>query len=498
VPSSIDGPRVHESHAPIQANEDLKAAKWSRIALISFLLIGFALRIGFATYIPSVVHPDEIYQTQEPAHRLAFGYGIVSWEWRDGVRSWVLPAVLAVVMRATAWMGAGSSGYLFGIKTVLSLLSLTPILFGYMWARRVSGAAAATVAGGACALWCDLVYFGPRALSEVVASNLLLAALYMGCYAERGSDRARLVCAGLLLGLTVALRIQLAPAALVTGFFIWRFHIKSGLHWLIAAFTAPILAFGIVDAFTLSYPFQSFVRYFWVNVIAGVSKKYGVEPWYFFLVMLFAHFGPLLLLAIVGVRKSAALAGTAGVIILSHSMLAHKEWRFIYPALPMIVVLAAIGLTEIVSRLRYFKSVRSYSVALVCLTILGTTSVIYALKMGWQWRKDAGGAALMDRLSRDASVCGIGIYEVEGGMQWYKAGGYTHLHRNVPMYVVRDQREFELEVPAMNVVLANNLTLANGFKLQSCRYGVCVYRREGSCSGPNSFEVNAVLRSRGQ
>ena len=32
-------------------------------------------------------HPDEMLQTFEPAHRLAYNYGVTTREWRTGVRS---------------------------------------------------------------------------------------------------------------------------------------------------------------------------------------------------------------------------------------------------------------------------------------------------------------------------------------------------------------------------------------------------------------------------
>ena len=60
-----------------------------------------ALRIGLAVCSPNIFFPDEIFQTLEPAHRLVYGYGVISWEWRLGMRSWVLPTFLAGVMRAT-------------------------------------------------------------------------------------------------------------------------------------------------------------------------------------------------------------------------------------------------------------------------------------------------------------------------------------------------------------------------------------------------------------
>jgi phosphatidylinositol glycan class B len=60
---------------------------WAKRILLAFVFVGLLLRVGVALQLPRIAHPDEIFQTQEPAHRLAYGYGVVSWEWRDGVRS---------------------------------------------------------------------------------------------------------------------------------------------------------------------------------------------------------------------------------------------------------------------------------------------------------------------------------------------------------------------------------------------------------------------------
>src|SRR5208337_881839 len=152
---------------------EMKSSSSTRLLLLGFLLIGIFLRVGAAIRFPNMHQADEIFQTQEPAHRLAYGYGVVTWEWRRGVRSWVFPAFLAGVMRTTDWMGSGSTGYLRGIAIVLSLISLTTVWFGFAWAKRASGTDAAMVAAGACAIWCELIYFAPKALTEVVAAHAL-------------------------------------------------------------------------------------------------------------------------------------------------------------------------------------------------------------------------------------------------------------------------------------------------------------------------------------
>src|SRR5215470_8748103 len=257
--------------------------------LICVFLIALLLRVGVAMRAPSLAHPDEIFQTQEPAHRLAYGYGIITWEWRDGIRSWTFPAILAVVMRATDWMGSGSAGYLWAITILLSLISLTSVWFGFAWAKRVSGIEAAMIAAGGCAIWYELVIFAPRTLTEVLATHILLPGLYMGAYADGGREKRKLFLAGLLCGLAMSLRIQLFPAVVLAGLYFCRSRWRARIPAVLAGALLPVALFGAVDAITWSYPFQSFFRYFWINAVEGRSLLYGTLPWYWYLAILLTH-----------------------------------------------------------------------------------------------------------------------------------------------------------------------------------------------------------------
>src|SRR5690348_17288440 len=62
-----------------------------------YVLIAAALvlRIALALWSVRITHPDEIFQYLEPAHRLVYGYGFVTWEYRFGLRNWLLPGALA-------------------------------------------------------------------------------------------------------------------------------------------------------------------------------------------------------------------------------------------------------------------------------------------------------------------------------------------------------------------------------------------------------------------
>jgi len=67
----------------------------SQVVLFASLAAGAALRLWLAFSDDGVHWPDEIYQTLEPAHRAAFGYGLLAWEFLEGARSWALPGLIA-------------------------------------------------------------------------------------------------------------------------------------------------------------------------------------------------------------------------------------------------------------------------------------------------------------------------------------------------------------------------------------------------------------------
>jgi hypothetical protein len=464
--------------------------------LLCVFLLALLLRVGAAMRVPSLAHPDEVFQTQEPAHRLAYGYGIITWEWRDGIRSWAFPAFLAAVMRATDWMGPGSAGYLWATTILLSLISLTTVWFGFAWAKRASGIEAAMIAAGGCAIWYELVIFSPRALTEVLAAHILLPGLYLGAHADGRWEKRKLFLAGILCGLAMCLRIQLFPAVALAGLYFCRSRWRARMPAVFAGILLPLAVFGVVDAITWSYPFQSFFRYFWVNVVEGRSVLYGTEPWYWYLAILLAHLGPILFLALVGVRRSPFLGWIALAILAPHSLLPHKEVRFIYPLIPILITLAALGTMEIARELDRFLKSQIYPkiAASVALVLFALFSAFLAPQFTY-WNYNSGAMAMVEQLSRNPAVCGLGVH----GISWFDTGGYTHLHRNIPMVLMSEGAGLDQESSSVNAVIAYGTLprLARDFALKGCSEGVCVYQRTGSCISPTADEINAVLRQTG-
>jgi hypothetical protein len=447
---------------------------------------------------PNIFYPDEIFQTLEPAHRLVYGYGVISWEWRLGIRSWVFPTFLAGVMRATAWMGSASAGYPLGTAIVLSLISLVTVWFGYAWAKRASGSPAALIAALTCSFCFGLVYFAPKALNEVVAAHVLLPGLYLGVYGERLGERKRLFVAGLLCALAACLRIQLLPALVFAMVYFcyprWRERVPA----VAAGAAVPVLVFGAADWFTWSYPWQSFIRYFEANVVQGPGKLFPVQPWYWYLLILVVLIGPAVLLLFHGARRSPFLAIFCAIVVFSHSLIPHKEIRFIYPILAPAITLAAMGIVDLLREIKHglkFLDNPRWIVA-VGVAFLFVSSALLAAQCT-DWYRTRWGDGAFDRLSREPGVCGVGIYRA----MWWESGGYTHFHRDVPIIPLENATQLAKDTPSINALIAPAASpdLPAGFVQSQCWQGVCLYERLGTCTSPAADdELNAYLRRIGQ
>ena len=94
-----------------------------------------------------VVYLDETFQYFEQAHRLAFGSGIVPWEFIDGARSWLLPGLIAGIMRATSVFSAGPMLYVRVTRSLCVVLSLSVVYVGYCLSLRRDGVRGAVVTG---------------------------------------------------------------------------------------------------------------------------------------------------------------------------------------------------------------------------------------------------------------------------------------------------------------------------------------------------------------
>src|SRR5436190_2272178 len=462
------------------------------IALLVLVAIG--LRLVPILVEPSINWWDEVFQATEQAHRLVFGYGLVPWEFQLGMRSWLLPGSVAGLMELSRLLGDGPDYYLPVIAASFALLASAPVICCFLWARRGFGLASAFAGAAVVAIAPELVYFGARTFSETVAAHLLLIGCFLLQPGYPDTSRRRLFTAGILLGLVCLLRIHLAPAVAVVALWaswgLWRERLPAVVAGGLAA-----TAFGaVLDWLTLGYPLASLWRNFLYNVIDGVSSGFGTEPWYYYLageLGLWGFAGLFLVLAVaLGARRLPMLLAAALAIVAVHSGIAHKEYRFIYPAVLLLIVLAGLGiaqLTEWGAEALVRRGMKHPVAGAVCAAFLVAYSGYLMLGVWTSPTMVHLRSRVHDNLlaagfvARLPAFCGLGLYG-ETGLDWARYGGYTYLHRPVPMYWPEDAAELAATAPAFDTLLYTAAPpAALGYETTACFGKTCVARRQGRC-----------------
>jgi hypothetical protein len=445
----------------------LTARKRDKLLLAFVLLLGLALRAAVALAGTNIDHPTELFQYVEQGHRLAFGSGVVPWEYDYGIRSWLLPTLIAGVMKVVGWFTSNPLVYIHTLRLIAALLSLTVIVFAFRSTLSTLGPLWATLTSFFCAIWYHAIILSPSLLTEVLASYLMFPAISL---ANKGTDEhGRVpVLLGILLGVTFCLRFQMAPAlAVIAG---WHCRSEFRKKWLpmsLAAAAATALLSGALDYATLGSPFQSIWLNFKLNALEGVSSSFGHQRTFKYLEFLtgwetdvaFPFVGLLLWLVFLGSWRTPLLAITAAVVVISHSLFGHKEYRFIAFSLLSVPILFGVGLgtfAEILERRVGAKTSATMTALLACI-------VPIASWFGWSYKppvqptRNTGilRSVLAAREYRD--LCGLGVAD----FIWTLSGGYTYLHRDVPIYysefpVVDRNRALLVAEPALQTLRTND------------------------------------------
>ena len=158
------------------------------------------------------LHPDEVMQYLEAGHRLAFGPGVLFWEYVYGGRSLLTPGLVAGVLLLAEAVGLGEPRfYIPLVKLVFCALSLLIPLGMYNFGRLYFNERTARVALLLGCFWYEFAVFAHKPMTEFTATALLFGMLALitaaPCSARRG------VVLALLAVLIAAVRMQYAPLA---------------------------------------------------------------------------------------------------------------------------------------------------------------------------------------------------------------------------------------------------------------------------------------------
>ena len=470
--------------------------------LIGFCAAGLVLRLAAAIAFSAIERPDEIFQNLEPAYRLWTGHGIVTWEWRDGIRSWLFPGALSALMVLTSAPHFPDNAALPLIAAVLGLVSCGVVAVGMSMGWRRFGPTGALMCGILTAFWPDLVYFGPKPLAEVQSGNLLIIAAALASTGPTRRDSWRLASIGVLLGAAFDLRFQLSLSLLLVACWAARLEIKTSWLPLILGAAIPVLALGAVDWWTLGSPFQSVWKNIQVNLFQNKAQTYGVDPLYTYLYVIAVRNGGVLVamaaLFVYGFTSAPLLALAALSIVAFHSLIAHKEISFIYAALPCAMITIALGAARFVDRLQTWlqhppsPGLARTVAACVALATLATLAASERPFTTGTTRADL--RILFGYAHQQPDLCGLDLF-VEDNTLWSLTGGYTALRRPVPIYMTTSLQAFAESRAGFNYVIARRsmpLTM-DGLSLVHCARDYCLLRQPVQCQPTAAHEINDEL-----
>lgn len=471
--------------------------------LAGCVLLGLALRLVVLN-LTVYHHADEIWQYIEPAYGMVTGDWIRTWDIRSGIRSWLIPMVLV----GPVWLGhALSPDSLLHVRLaqgLMALLSLGTIWAGWSLGARISRRHA-LVAAFVAAVWVEFVYFAPRTSSDSLALSLLLpAAALLVRFRETRELRVGLL-AGLLCGLGFVVRFPLGPAIGIG--MLWA----AGLDWrrgwlpLVAGFAGGIACDVLANALMGEWPLAWIWRNLFANVVADRSHAFGVEPAYWYVVVLGWQWSMLAALALpalwLGARRYPVLLAMALAVIATHSLIAHKEYRFILLGAGLLVTLAAIGSVDLVDRFSRRRSV----IAVLAIWLVASAFIAVRHPFAINWTVGKAPVATIESAVETPGMCGIATFRVRDVPFLSR----TLINRDVPLLMLAGPQaaaNVTANASRFNVLIAPTWWTAEvpaPYRLRGCvqpaqpdfEQTYCVYARPGPCSGEaGRFDYNRVLQ----
>lgn len=191
-----------------------------------------------------------------------------------------------------------------------------------------------------------------RFSSESISASLFWLGFYYFNSKEERINFFKLILVGFLWGISFYIRMHLA--ILIGIFFLWiLFYRRNRIFDFGYIFIGFIFSTGV--EFILNYwLYNNWIwspyLYFKTNVIDGIANQFGEMPFYYYFTELIKNLQPPIgIFILIGVatyvwrNKSSLFSWLICGFILIHSMVSHKEYRFLFPIFPLLIPLAYIG-----------------------------------------------------------------------------------------------------------------------------------------------------------
>lgn len=420
--------------------EKAVSTREARIWFWGILAVAVVLRIlRFNSF--SAHHPDELIQYLEQAHRIVFGYGIIPWEFREFIRSWLIPLMLVPPMQVGEWLDPGGQLYLILPRATIAALNFAPVIAAWAIGRRIS-LQHAIVGMAVVAVWVESVAFSTQTLSESLGVAAFMSA---GALLHPKARMPAIVASGALLALAGLFRFQFGPAIAVFG------AMMAGRDWrlwkgLIIGALPVVIGGALIDIAMGLLPYEWIYTNYRINIAEGKMREIaGLGHPFTYVALLFqswkAAFVVLPLLVVAGWRRHPALLVAALVNLALHQLINHKEYRYIWLSIEILLLIAAFGSVDLLRVIFRRGKPAELEGNRATGALVGTWAVVSALLASssthrHDFRYDNDPARAAAAAIQDPSTCGLAVPRLT-----YWQFGYGLLHADKPLFLIGTKGE---------------------------------------------------------
>lgn len=320
------------------------------LTLLSVLILW---RLTAVFLVQTAYVPDEYWQSLEVAHRLAFGYGHLTWEWTAMIRSYTYPFLISILYRVLAALSLDFVSLLTTLPRVCQA-----VLAGYADYRFYKWTNSRWMLYMLLLNW-FWYYCATRTLINSVETACTTIALsifpWRFHYGRRGLDENTKFL--WIVGLLCMAR----PTAAIIWLPLCLYHIRtsSEKRTLLARYAVILFSCFSISVSIDSYCYGTFVvtpwKFFQANVLGSVGNTYGTKHAFWYLVsglsVLLGLYYVLFVFSVLRIilftphfQRVKIMLATIGWTLFVYSLLSHKEHRFVLPLLPLLICTGYYGL----------------------------------------------------------------------------------------------------------------------------------------------------------
>ncbi|EFX79028.1 hypothetical protein DAPPUDRAFT_197829 [Daphnia pulex] len=320
---------------------------WKSNLLCVFLIT----RLSSVFVVQTWFVPDEYWQSLEVSHRLSFGYGYLTWEWLEGIRSLIYPLFFCIPYKLMAYFSLDDPKALIYVPRILQALFSA-------WSEWSFIKGIGKLCDKSQVSWFVLLQLGNYFL-YYVTSRTLANTLEMGCTLLGISYFLKQHTGSFLLCVIISCYMRPTSAPIWLPFMLCFFQQKKThiftKHYLKIYMKCLVVLAAVFGFDSWWYGKVTFVplQFLLFNVVNDFSKFYGEHSWHwYFTNALPSLMGPSLWFAFFCPRDTLFMCETkTNLYIYFHlffcSLVGHKEIRFLTPIVPLLNLLAALKLPNL-------------------------------------------------------------------------------------------------------------------------------------------------------